>query len=327
MTWAFQPLDGAARLLSGDTAVTGVAAVSSCGAVVCEFPVQQPPVTSVAATLALGSVSTSVLQAVSVSGVAASIAVDTAVGSVSCSSSVTGVVATRSGGSVTAQCGGSASVAGVSVASSLGTLSSTVSPVVPVSGVGCTIATGTVFAQYGSVTSVAGVSTSASVGTANVILLTPAIVSGVLATANTQSLPYAGLALQTQAIRPGVDTVAGQWQPTNGGSLYAMVDEAVVDDGDYIYSSNAPSNDTCKLKLIAPPATPAHRVLHEIHYRVGSEVNGGTVKVTLLCGAVEIASWQHNSLDAFTTYVQSLSDSQATAITDYADLYLELVAS
>jgi hypothetical protein len=52
-----------------------------------------------------------------------------------------------------------------------------------------------------------------------------------------------------QYARPSADVSAGGWTPSTGTDLYAMLDEAIADDVDYIVSSTAPVADTCVLTL------------------------------------------------------------------------------
>ena len=60
-----------------------------------------------------------------------------------------------------------------------------------------------------------------------------------------------------QWARPASDVAAGSWTPSSGASLYAMIDEEMASDVDYIRSSTAPSNDACTVALteISDPTT------------------------------------------------------------------------
>ena len=49
--------------------------------------------------------------------------------------------------------------------------------------------------------------------------------------------------------RPKLDVAAGTWTPSTGVDLWAMLDEEVVDDADYITSAVSPSNDVAVLEL------------------------------------------------------------------------------
>lgn len=122
--------------------------------------------------------------------------------------------------------------------------------------------------------------------------------------------------------RPTSDTVAGAWLPSTGSDLYAMVDEAVADDADYIYAT---TNTTCKMALsaVADPLTSSGQV---VSYRAWSTTGHGMV-AKLMQGATTIATWTHATLPATaTTYQQTLSAAECDAITDYTALAIELTA-
>jgi len=55
--------------------------------------------------------------------------------------------------------------------------------------------------------------------------------------------------------RPSADVSAGNWTPSSGSDLYAMVDETTADDADYITSGANPVNDEAVLSL-SPINTP-----------------------------------------------------------------------
>lgn len=58
-----------------------------------------------------------------------------------------------------------------------------------------------------------------------------------------------------QTAYPATDISAGTWTPSSGSDLYAMINEAVTDDGDYDRSGAAPVDDTMEVSL-TPLSTP-----------------------------------------------------------------------
>jgi hypothetical protein len=51
------------------------------------------------------------------------------------------------------------------------------------------------------------------------------------------------------AVAPTSDISAGDWTPSTGVDLFAMVDESSPDDSDYIFSATPASADVCELKM------------------------------------------------------------------------------
>jgi len=125
----------------------------------------------------------------------------------------------------------------------------------------------------------------------------------------------------TQTVaRPVTDTTPGAWLPSAGIDLFAMVDEVVADDADYIYATTA---STCKLALnaVTDPLTSSGQV---VSYRAWSPTSGGLV-VKLMQGATVIATWTHVTLPtAATTYNQALTAGECDAITNYATLSVQM---
>lgn len=122
--------------------------------------------------------------------------------------------------------------------------------------------------------------------------------------------------------RPQSDISTGNWAPSSGLSLSAMLSEANPDASTSITSSSA---GLCELKLnaVADPQTSSGQV---VRYQASSS-NGGGLTVRLKQGSSVIASWTHASLPVSpTVFAQSLSAAQCDAITNYGDLRFEFEA-
>lgn len=118
---------------------------------------------------------------------------------------------------------------------------------------------------------------------------------------------------------PSADVSTGNWQPTSGSSLYAMLDEIDPSDADYIRT--ATPGDVCVVALEAA-TDPGVSTGHVVSYRIMGDGSSG-LQVSLMQGGTPIASWTHDPAPAdWTTYAQTLSTGEADAITDYAALRL-----
>lgn len=121
--------------------------------------------------------------------------------------------------------------------------------------------------------------------------------------------------VNTQEAYPAQDVTDGLWTPSIGTNLFEVIDETLVDDGDYIYNS---TGSTCEIKLgaINAPLTDEDQ---QLTYRLLPGL--GRLSVALKCGAVTIANWGPHILTGATQEItQVLSTAQAATITDYADL-------
>lgn len=142
-----------------------------------------------------------------------------------------------------------------------------------------------------------------------------------------------------QFARPSADSLDGNWTKSSGGNtdMYQMIDEAVVDDADFIQSELTPSSSPCVVAL-SPVTDPVSSSGHIVRYRYQKDAAGGAqinLVVQLREGYVNegtpgtlIASATHNNIsDTITAGTFTLSGGEADAITDYADLYLRFVAT
>lgn len=127
------------------------------------------------------------------------------------------------------------------------------------------------------------------------------------------------------------DSSDGTWtNNASGGELFSALDEISVDDSDYIKSSSYPLDDICKIKLGSPPYTVIEPMVVSYRFaRGGNDTSpNGVLRVRLLQGTTEIASWTES--DLISSYVQrdrTLSNAQFATITDFNDLYIEFKAN
>lgn len=125
-----------------------------------------------------------------------------------------------------------------------------------------------------------------------------------------------------QMLAPVSDAAAGDWTPSSGSDLYAMLDETAASDADYIVAA-APA--TCSMALAAG-GDPASSADHVLRYRVLA--GHGNLTVRLKQGAATIAAFgPHAMTGAAQTFEQTLSGGQADAIIDYSALTIEFEAT
>lgn len=118
--------------------------------------------------------------------------------------------------------------------------------------------------------------------------------------------------------RPESDVVGGQWLASTGSDKYAMIDEEVLDTGDYVYANATALVQRFKLAAVAAGASPS------LAYVADSSTGNGII-VTLQEGTTDIASETRNPLPATpTSYTLTLTAPQIAAITDWTNLYLKI---
>lgn len=147
------------------------------------------------------------------------------------------------------------------------------------------------------------------------------------------SLPVA--ATDREELRPDADVTVGNWTTELGGTtnLYQSIDEATIDDGDYIKSEENPSNSATKVRLGNPTGTISADDTHFVRYRYQKSVVDGQqidLTVRLFQGSIVqvIAEWRHADISNIILQKdQPLTPEQKTLITDYDDLFLEFEAA
>jgi len=111
-------------------------------------------------------------------------------------------------------------------------------------------------------------------------------------------------------------------------TLFNAIDEVLASDSDYIVSSTNPVNDVCEIRISDPGSAPAEPA--KVRYRYWRTGSGGSMelRVRLLQGATQIASWTHSAITTTpTTVEQTLTSPQFASITDFTDLRLEFRAN
>ena len=140
--------------------------------------------------------------------------------------------------------------------------------------------------------------------------------------------------------RPSIDqNNPGTYTDQAGGStnIYLTIDEAVLDDADYVRSPLTPSSSVyvTKLSSITDPVSSTGHVLRARYAKdvaAGAQINmtvelrqGYVSEVTQ--GTLIATRTYTNITNAFTTDAYTLLGAEADAITNYADLYVRVVAT
>jgi hypothetical protein len=149
---------------------------------------------------------------------------------------------------------------------------------------------------------------------------------------------YPGPLTAPQYLRPTADSVVGAYTTQAAGTtdLYQTIDETTASDADYVQSALAPSSAVYRFKL-GTGTDPSSSTGHVIRWRVGkSPSDGQVINATIRiyqgggnsAGAgTLIKTATRNGVTSFTTYEETLSGGEADTITNYADLYGEIVAT
>ena len=142
-------------------------------------------------------------------------------------------------------------------------------------------------------------------------------------------------AVAVQSLGPSADSVDGNWlnEADSNVNLFASVDEDPSSDADYIKGPLGGVNDATRLKL-ETGTDPAVSTGHDLKWRISKNFTGGaqinaTIKIyqgggNSLGAGTLIKTATRTNVDAWTTYTETLSGGEADAITNYADLYVEI---
>ncbi len=136
----------------------------------------------------------------------------------------------------------------------------------------------------------------------------------------------------SQYARPSADTVRTAWTDQAAGTtnIYTTIDETSYSDADYIKTSAPPGANEFET-LLSSVEDPLSSTGHTIRWRRQKDAAGGAqidLTVRLLQGATQITSQADANLaNGWTSTAYTLSSGEADAITNYADLRLEFVAT
>lgn len=134
-----------------------------------------------------------------------------------------------------------------------------------------------------------------------------------------------------QFARPNADGANINWTPSTGTVHYVLVDEVVPDDSDYVSVGTgfAPSPDeTYGLSSITDPgASDGHTIW------VRAKQASGTTSITVnlyqgnpnAFGFTFVAAGTFSLTTSFADYSYTLTAAEANSITDYSDLWFDLV--
>lgn len=135
----------------------------------------------------------------------------------------------------------------------------------------------------------------------------------------------------TQYARPNSDVSAGNWAPSTGSDLYAMIDDVSTDDSDYISVTNSGGGtETCQVGL-SSVTDPVASDLHVVTVRAtdSSGMSVVVLVVTLKQGSTTIASKTFTAVITTSpaNYTFTLSSAEADSITNYGTLSLVFAAT
>ena len=137
--------------------------------------------------------------------------------------------------------------------------------------------------------------------------------------------------------RPSVDTVNTDLytdQAGGGTNIYLTIDEATLDDADYIRSPVTPTLDiyVTKYSTLEDPLSSSGHIMRT---RYAKDASGGA-QIDIIAqlrqgyvseasqGTLIVARTFTNVTNTFTTDAYTLSAAEADAITDYTSLYLRI---
>lgn len=136
----------------------------------------------------------------------------------------------------------------------------------------------------------------------------------------------------SQLAVPEADITVTGWTASAGGNLYGTVDETVTDDADYLASAAGPDSSPVVLRL-SDLTEPAVRTGHVLTVRAKGVDGIPTVTIQLREGyssegsaGTLIASTSPTVTGSFADYTLNLSTPEASAITNYANLFVRIVA-
>jgi|HubBroStandDraft_4_1064222.scaffolds.fasta_scaffold00136_12 hypothetical protein len=137
----------------------------------------------------------------------------------------------------------------------------------------------------------------------------------------------------TQKSNPNADTTPGIWQPSTGTTMFTLIGTSTPNDATFAYAPGAPSSQaaTFALSAITNPGTTSG-LLYQVRYAIPATTGAWSLVAKLLQnpGATVIASNTVSGTGPQPGFLQqawNLTSGQAGAITNFADLALELIAT
>jgi hypothetical protein len=121
--------------------------------------------------------------------------------------------------------------------------------------------------------------------------------------------------------RPTSD-ITTQWTPSTGTAHYALIDETVASDADYIFATAAGQTDEVKLAAMTAPKSGTSV---DVQYRVQGVSGGGKVTLSLVCGTTVIATDTIKQADG--DYTLTVAPATWAAVTDWSNMRLRFVSS
>jgi hypothetical protein len=123
--------------------------------------------------------------------------------------------------------------------------------------------------------------------------------------------------------RPASD-ITTQWTPSTGTDHYALIDETVASDADYIYATAAGQTDEVKLAAMNTPKAGTDLL---VNYRVQGIVGSASVTMSLRqgSGGTLIATDTAKTID--NTYQLVVPAATWASVTDWTDLRLRFVSA
>jgi hypothetical protein len=121
--------------------------------------------------------------------------------------------------------------------------------------------------------------------------------------------------------RPTSD-ITTQWTPSTGTAHYALIDETVASDADYIFATAGGQTDEVKLAAMTAPKSGTSV---DVQYRVQGVSGGGKVTLSLVCGTTVIATDAIRGADG--DYTLTVAPATWAAVTDWSNMRLRFVSS
>ena len=217
---------------------------------------------------------------------------------------------TSASGAAVAASVGTASATSAAVGTASETASATGTSAASSSAAGVTAATASATGTSGATSYASAIGSPIAAATGSIAAISTAIATGTVVT-------------DPRYAKPSADLIAGNWLPSSGSSLSAMLNEAIENDATYIRTTSA---STCEVALnaVANPGTTSGQV---VRYSAWSAFGNG-LTVVLKMGTTTIATWTVATLPTTPTlYEQNLTPAQIATITDYTALRLDMTAA